>query len=267
MATTNRELLAVLLSKLDISPQALSQQRKRLIGKVAMPAEFASYVIAHRVGIDIAKHLDLETVERVNEFDRLLSIKESPRSDAPRSRDARRVRAPAVVKEVRLGDLRIGATVLSKAHVGHAERMAMVYPTLYVFENSVREFIDGHLSRSYGKTWWSDSKIVSKPVRETVERNRSAESVNRYHSGRNARPIYCTNLEHLAKIVQSENGGKVLQPLFPRPTWFPELVRRFEVSRNVVAHMNPLTPKDARRLDDGLQEWLDQIAGHLPADQ
>ncbi|MGH3052601.1 MAG: hypothetical protein ACRDM8_06530 [Gaiellaceae bacterium] len=36
------------------------------------------------------------------------------------------------------------------------------------FENSAREFIDGHLTLAYGPDWWDDPKIVSRDVRKTA---------------------------------------------------------------------------------------------------
>ena len=102
-------------------------------------------------------------------------------------------------------------------------------------------------------------------VRRTVERNRRADAENRTHSARNARPIYYTTFGELVAIVQSEKGAKVFKrPLFPRPTWFPELVKASEHTRNIVAHMNPLKAQDLRRLEVNFQDWLNQIKGHLP---
>ena len=177
-----------------------------------------------------------------------------------------------LVQRMKLGEGRIPVLVarlptgtLSTRHVADAEKMAMTaYPVIYVFENAVREFLDGHLSAAYGASWFGDPDIVSTGIRETVERNRQAEAKARYHSQRNARAIYYTNLDQLSSIVKTKKGIRVFQGIFPRDTWFPELVGRFEVSRNIVAHMNPLTKRDISRLQDGLQEWLDQT-GSYPA--
>jgi HEPN superfamily Swt1-like protein len=265
MARTDSKLLADLLAKLKITPQALSQQRQRLQRLVAMNTDIATYVIAHRNGMRIDKYLDAETIERVNDADQRLREKEGGAPTVTRAATKRGAARAPVVKEISFDKFKVPKGALSERHMTDSMKMAGgAYPVLYVFENSVREFIDGHLTHAYGKDWLNDSKIVSKPVRETVERNRQAEANARYHSQRNARPIYYTNLDELSKIVQSEKGNKVFKDLFPRPTWFPELVGRFEVSRNIVAHMNPLKKADVQRLEDGLTEWLDQVKGNLP---
>lgn len=232
-----------------------------------MPADIATYVIAHREGIPIARYLDVETVERVNEFDRRLEEKEGrPVSPSVRSPGQSRQTSTSV-REIRFERFRVPPETLPQAQVRDAEKMAgRAYPLLYVFENSARAFIDGHLWDAYGDDWFQDSAIVSRKIRDVTTINREAEKRSRYHSQRGARPIYYTNLDHLAKFVQSEKGDKIFigQQLFPRPTWFPELVGRFEDSRNVVAHMNPLPKRDIDRLEHGLEDWLAQIADHLP---
>jgi hypothetical protein len=143
--------------------------------------------------------------------------------------------------------------------------MARVYPMLYVFENSAREFIDGHLSAAYGPDWWEEDQLVPREVQRTVEISRKAERENRTHTSRKARPIYYTTFGDLVRIVESEKGWKVFKPpLFPRRTWLPELVASSEVTRNIVAHMNPLQPVDVRRLEMAVNDWLRQIKDHEP---
>jgi hypothetical protein len=267
MSATNSKLRKDLLAKLQSSPQALSQRRERLKRKVAMPTDIATYVIAHQQGLRLDRYLDLETIRVVNGFIREVEQKGAPvESPAPMKRDRSR-RPSSPPGQATIDRFNVPSGALSASHAKDLDRMAqVVYPVLYIFENSAREFLDGHLSAAFDPKWFDDSKIVSRDVREGVERNRTAEDKNRYHSRRNARPIYYTDLGHLATITESEKGEKlfVKGKLFPRKTWFPELVQSFAVSRNVVAHMNPLPKTDARRLEDKLKEWLGQIADHLP---
>ena len=264
---TDRRLLADLLKRLRVTPQALSQRRQRLQKLVAMPVDIATYIIAHREGMRIDRYLDHDTIERVNRVEEQLRAKESaavvPARTTPSTKPPST--ASAAGRRARRSPLSAIDAVLSATQLDNAQRMAeQVYPVLYAFENSVREFLDGHLTAAYGHDWFSDNQIVSKGPRENVERNRKAEDRNRYHSQRTARPIYYTNLDDLSKIVQSTKGCRVFKDLFPRPTWFPELVGRFEVSRYIVAHMNPVTATDVRRLQDGLKEWTDQVKPDMP---
>ena len=107
--------------------------------------------------------------------------------------------------------------MLSDKHYRDAIRMAKkVYPLLYAFENSAREFIDRHLTVAYGEDWWDELKLVGADARRTVEISRKAAAENRTHSARNDRPIYYTTFGDLVSIVESEKGRKVFKkPLFP----------------------------------------------------
>jgi hypothetical protein len=145
-----------------------------------------------------------------------------------------------------------------------ATRMAAVYPILYAFENSVREFIDGHLTNAYGDKWSDDPRIVNTTIKSRVERNRNAQTRHRYHSRRTARFIYYTDLGDLPLIAHSENGWKVFKPLLPSDKWLPGIVEKIEASRNVVAHMNPLAKRDVDRIRLNFEDWMEQIRDHPP---
>jgi len=265
---TKRELLASLREKLGgVTPSAIQQRRARLQRLVPMPTDIATYIVAHREGIRINKYLDGETLANVARWEEQLALKEAGSSNHVSSIRATKTprKRTAVVREAKMGDIAVPSGSLSQKHIADAGRMARVYPVLYVFENSVREFVDGHLIKTYGSDWWHEDKIVSREVRRTVEIARNAEAINRAHTSRRARPIYYTTLGDLVNIVGSEKGAKVFKkPMFPRSTWFPELVHSAEVSRNIVAHMNPIQARDVRRLEDSLRDWLHQTKGYEP---
>jgi hypothetical protein len=136
---------------------------------------------------------------------------------------------------------------------------------LYTLENSMRSFIDGHLTTTYGGQWYDDPKIVSNQISARVKRNRDAESRHRYHSRRNARFIYYTDLGDLPLIVHSENGWKVFKALFPSDKWLHGRIEVIEASRNVVAHMNPLKKRDLDRIRLNFEDWLAQIKDRVPS--
>lgn len=263
---TNRDLLAALRAKLGgVSIQAVQQRRARLQKLVPVPTDIATYIVAHREGLRINKYLDADTLQNVAEWEAKVAAKESPSSGDGQVQRAKGRQQQIVVREAKIGNIEVSRGSLSQKHIADAEKMAQVYPVLYVFENSVREFVDGHLTKAYGVNWWDESKLVPRGVRENVERVRSAEADNRAHTSRKARPIYYTMLGDLVNIVVSEKGAKVFKrPIFPRQTWFPELVRSAEVTRNIFAHMNPLQKRDIRRLEDALSDWLDQTKGYEP---
>lgn len=273
MGRTDSRVMAALRSKLakpgepPVSPQAVQQRRAKLQAQVPMSSDIATYVVAQRAGVPLHKFLDAATLDQVAGAEQRLSAKESslPTSALPTSAARKSPSEAPVVKELKLEGLKVPAAALSVSRMTEAHRMATVYATLYAFENSLREFIDGHLTAVLGRDWWDNPKVVSGGIRATVERNRAAEGKHRYHSTRRARPIYYTNVGDLATITISEQGWKIFKGLFPSDKWLPGLVEKVEVSRNVVAHMNPLHKRDIDRIRLNFEDWLAQIKGHEPA--
>ena len=260
-----RELRQHLKEKLGIGDRQLQRLIAQRAGELPSTSEEALWSLAHENGLRLQNYLTSEQIARVRG---LRSDKSLPPATTPAGKKSRPTTSNVLParSEIALGKIKIPSGLLSERHRKDAERMAIdVYPLLYAFENSVREFIDGHLTAAYGANWYDDSKIVSTDVRKTVERNRKADAENRTHSARNARPIYYTTFGDLVLIVQSENGSKVFKrPLFPRVTWFPELVKASEHTRNIVAHMNPIQPQDLRRLQVDFEDWLNQTKDHPP---
>ena len=266
---SNPALLKALRQKLappgqpPVSLQAVSERRRRIQSKVPMATDIATGVVAQRAGIPIHRFLDDETLNEVAKAEQRLSAKEAS-SPAAAPSAAKKTGTRASPRTIQLDRVKVPSTALSPERAAEAERMAAVYPLLYVFENSVREFVDGHLAAVHGKDWWNDPQIVSTAVRKTVERNKKAEEKHRYHSKRGARDIYYTNLGDLPTITNSENGWKVFRKLFPSDKWLSALVEKVETSRNVVSHMNPLKRRDIDRIRINLEDWLEQIKGHAP---
>jgi len=272
MDRTDPKLLTALRAKLGktgapVSYQAVQQRRAKLQALVPMPNDVATYVVAQRAGVPLHPHLDSAKLDEVATAEQRLLAKERPASSGDGGRSAPKNRAAtrtAIVKELHLDKIKVPDAALSAGRKEEAERMAAVYPMLYAFENSVREFVDGHLTEKLGKDWFGDSKVVGKKTRDTVERNKAAEGRHRYHSRRSARPIYYTNIDDLGSIMMSEKGWAVFKPMFPSDKWVPALIEKIEASRNVVAHMNPLQKKDIDRIRMNFEDWLAQIKGHEP---
>lgn len=275
MDRTNSRLLVELRQKLakpgepPVSHQAVQQRRSKLQGVVSMPTDIATYIVAQRAGVPLHAYLDETKLDQVATWEQPLSAKEGTATTgaaaAPTGTKNKSAIRTTIVKELHLDKIKVPDAALSAGRKTEAEKMAAIYPMLYAFENSVREFVDGHLTAELGKDWWGDSKVVSGSVRKTVERNKAAEGQHRYHSRRNARPIYYTNIDDLGTITMSEKGWPVFKPLFPSDRWLPALIEKIETSRNVVAHMNPLQKKDIDRIRLNFEDWLEQVKGHEPA--
>lgn len=254
MAITNPALKAALLAKLGVSAQRLSQLVGERKAELPMTTADAVYTIAHEKGIDVSRYLDKEETAHVRVLAAQLRAGAPP--PRPATRPARRRAAAAVVSiSPRVKDL----PGLTRARAVEAKEMAEVYPLLYVFENSARDIIERVLSTALGPDWWE--KAVSTRLQKDAENRKSDEAKEPWHGRRGARPIDYVDLPDLASIVK---GGKAWPyfeaiTLFPRATWFEELVSDMNVSRRVVAHMNPLAKDDIRHIEATFRKWQRQL--------
>jgi Swt1-like HEPN len=266
MARANSGVMAEFRKKANITNQAIALRSKKLQELVRMPREIATYVAASRAGVAIDKHLDTETLREVADYDVRVHAKEQSTGRVTAAAPAKRGTAKkAAASEIRLPNLNIPPGTLSDQQFKNAQRMAgRVYPLLYAFENSVREFVNGHLTATYGKDWWDRPNLVGSDTRKNVEKTRRAEGSYRWVERRTAHRIYYTMLGDLADIITSNEGWKVFKSIFNRQAWVEDRVASVEVPRNVVAHMNPLLEKNIKGLEVRAQEWFDQIKDHLP---
>jgi hypothetical protein len=258
-----QELRKHLREKLDIGDRQLNRLIAAKADELPSTREEALHVLAFENRLTLQNYLTPEQIAAVRG---LVGNRPAP-APTPAKPSRREPKSQdASLKQIQVGDYTVPTAALNARHVNEAIAMAKVYPLLYVFENSVREFLDGHLRAEYGDDWHLDPRIVNTTMRGRVERNRAAEDATRYHSRRNERFIYYTDITDLPLIAGSENGWKVFgrDSLLPSTNWLTSIVERIAPSRNVVAHMNPIVARDIRRVGDLLEDWLDQIRTKRP---
>jgi len=235
-----------------------------------MSSEDALYVLAHQNGIDIAKRLDNETVARVATYVSRLGGRingEDGKSRAGGKKEASGLRQRLVRVAV------VGLNIdqfpgLSEKHAQEAKVMAeKVFPALYVFENSARDVIVRVLDSRVGKDWWDDQKIVAGGLSREVARRIAAEEKEGWHSSRGTHPIQYVDLTDLPSIISAPHSWPHFEKIFPRQSWVSALFEDMNVSRRVVAHMNPLAEADIKQVEAGFQKWarhLKAIESELP---
>lgn len=258
--------MAAFRVKAGITNQAIQQRRDKLLALVPGQTDTATNAAAHQAGVKLDKLISPEKVQEAAEYLRLVQQAGAPSPAAPTVANAPKAAAKGRVRdEFKLPNVTVPPGTLSAGALGQAKKMAeRAYPVLYVFENSAREFVHGHLKAAYGKDWWDREKLVPKGPREAYKRNKGAQGRNRWVERKNAHPIYYTELGHIADIITSDEGWKVFKPILNDQSWVKQHVRAFEVPRNVVSHMNPVLDKTIKGLEVRAQEWFDQIKDHPP---
>lgn len=258
---TNRKLKADLLKRLDVTPQRLSQLVKTRKAELPMSTELATYTIAHDNGFDISKYLDQETTREVRNLVSDLRSGRNRNGDggaASRSPQAQRKSTTRKDVKIKFAGVDVGKLpALKQPHAEGAKRMAeRVYPTLYIFENSVRDLIELVLKDAFGKDWWATA--VPGDVQKTATRHKDAEKKDPWHGARGAREIDYVFLNELWAIIKHQ--WKWFKPLFPDQAWVQTIITRdMNVSRRVLAHMNPLAADDIRNIEAAFSKWVKQL--------
>lgn len=262
MTPANSAIRAELIKRLgNITRQGLDYRVKSLKGKLPMSSEDAIYVLAHQNKVDIGRHLDNETLTRVAGHVSRLESQTNGAHNQSQVRLPSSTRREQRVVRVAIAGINVDALPgLSEKHAKEAKAMAeKVFPALYVFENSARDLIEMVLDASVGKRWWDNDKIVSGGIKKNVTTRLAAEKKEPWHSSRGAHPIQYVDMTELAQIICAPESWPHFQKLFPRQSWVTGVFDDMNVSRRVVAHMNPLPDADIKQVEAGFQKWVRQL--------
>jgi hypothetical protein len=248
----NQEIVKLLREKTKLSVPGLYKaidRKKSQIG-YAYSTETAAYMLASENQIDISKFLKPEE---------LTEVREAIRSSRPVqvSKVSTEVQKRVIVhldKELKIDCPNVPVSILKDA-----KKMSEVYPYFYVFENSIRYFIIETLSK-YGNDWWS-AKVNPKIQQKATDRQ-SKEGRNRWHGTRGEHPIFYVDIDDLQKIITSNyDDFKEKLPAVDRPIeWLTNRIEEVELSRNIIAHHNPLSDDDIARVKMYFKDWIKQFA-------
>ena len=135
-----------------------------------------------------------------------------------------------------------------------AKNMSEVYFYLYLFENSLRKFIIDKIGKD-DPNWWE--KKVGKTVIKNAENRIKQEDKNKWHSKRGQHPIYYTDISDLKSIIST--CWSDVKDFLPSQEWLIQRIDEIELSRNIVAHNNPLSQDDFDRVKLYFRDWIKQI--------
>jgi hypothetical protein len=258
---TNANVKKALLAKLKVTPQRLSQIAKKRKEELPMSTEQAVYTLAHENGIDLSKHLSKEETTEVRGLVSQLRSAVTAYSAATNGGSAPKktttATKPVVVTIAGVNVEKLPG--MTAAHAKEAKMMAeKVYPTIYVFENSVRDLIERVLKAQFGADWWTTA--VPGKVQTTAKDHKEAEKKDPWHSQRGGREIDYVFLNDLWAIIKHQ--WKYFKDLFPSQSWAESLITSdMNVSRRVLAHMTPLDADDVKNLEAAFRKWAKQLKG------
>lgn len=256
---TNPKIKKALLDKLKVTPQRLSQRVKARKTELPMTTQQAVYTLAHENGVDVSKHLSPEETADIRALVHHLRGA-APTSSAPTNGTrTKTTKAPTTkVVKVVIAGVDVGTIPgLSTAHAAEAKVMSeKVYPTLYIFENSVRDIIERVLRAVFGDSWWTTA--VPGTIQKTAAKHKADEDNDPWHGRRGQREIDYVFLNDLWAIIKHQ--WKHFKMLFPNQAWVESLVTSdMNVSRRVLAHMNPLAADDVKNIEAAFRKWAKQL--------
>lgn len=273
MTTPYRQVHSALQQKLGVTARAVNMRKTKLQGLVAMPDDVALYVEAQREGVPVHKWVkDADVLAQVASFAERVAAKEAPArekpttggSSTPAARRGRRASGTTVA--LTIAGVRIGTLPgLKPSHAREAKVMAeKVYPALYIFENSVRDMIERVLEAEFGSDWWT--KAVPPKVRQKADEHKAGEESDPWHGRRGNRELDYLLLSQLWDIIKHQ--WPLFAPFFPDQAWVQTIITRdMNVSRRVLAHMNPLSADDISNVENAFRKWarqLQAVGGQLP---
>ena len=244
----NRSLRTVLLKRLSVTPQRLSQRVKKM-KKVhgPMSTQDATYIIAHQVGIDLTRFLDPGTVNCIRG---MIPKGSESSASAPMRKNSNNTKKCTVVR-IEPNIPQVDA-LLSTTLAEDAKKMAMIYPKYYVLENSIRIVIKRILEKTHGKNWWQ--LTVAGTVQATVTDRIQKEDKQPWHGKRGQHEIFYSDFGDLRKIITKNWDG--FKAIFPSQAWICQKLDELEHPRNVMAHHNPLGSGDLNRIDLYFNDWI-----------
>jgi hypothetical protein len=126
----------------------------------------------------------------------------------------------------------------------------------YIFENSVRDLVERVLEAAFGTGWWGSA--VPQKVRDTAAKHKADEAKDPWHGARGQRDLDYLLLPQLWDIMKHQ--WKHFAPLFPDQAWVQTMITSdMNVSRRVLAHMNPLAEDDIANIENAFRKWVKQL--------
>ena len=249
-----RKIKATLINKTGVSRQAIEARVIRVQEKYGpFSPEVAYGIVAQKAGIDVSKCISDQKILAIirQELDRIAQLDAD--NLTPKTKTIVKTVTVNIGKELSLSDPILGKQILAEAR-----EMTTTYAELYVFENSAREIINRVLSKKLGPDWWDTG--VKKGVRDKVQGRINTEDRNAWHGRRGSHPIYYSDISDLQSIIQRH--WEHFEDIFQDQNWVIARLNEISLSRNVVAHHNPLQNKDRQRLSIYLKDWHDQISAN-----
>lgn len=255
----NKQLMASInAKKKGITVQAIYDAIKKIRKDYAnsISKEEAAYVYASKLGIDIYKFIKDQPDLR----DRIRQLISSNQIVAHQTARSHTKAKSTVVKVLNIKATQVNDPLLPNKILEDAKKTAEIYPLIYVFENSVRNFIRKTMDKVFPSGWWNESRVTTDVFRKANSR-KEEEGKNLWHGSRSQNMLDYVDLDELEKVISINTN--TLTPYFkglPKELdWLKMKIKEIYPSRNVIAHCNPLSDHDIKRVQVICRDWQNQL--------
>jgi hypothetical protein len=206
-----------------------------------MTTEEAVYIIAHVEGINLAKYLDLASLDRVRA---MIPREIKPSPAVPQIRNASQ-KKKSRSKQSASYPLVSGNFIQRIVAIGDES-----FPQIVVLENSIRNLIEKTLS-SVNPAWWDT--LVPDKVKNNVQRTIDKEKKYPYREKRGNQPILYCNFADLKEIIIANYPE--FRAVIIDIEWFKTKMDEVYMARNNLAHSVLLTNDDISRIALFYRDW------------
>lgn len=184
-------------------------------------------------------------LKQIGSLDRWIKVEidESPNDENGRTKAKQRIQVPSSIP------------FIDPQTERDADKMARPYIVLYLFENSLRNFIIKILDAKHGENWWNTIGIKNE-ILDKVKSRKNLENEHKWHVRRGAHEIFYTDLEDLTYFLRKDDEFKNYMSI---EHWSTTIGIALKLSRNIVDHHNPLPSREIRRLEQTLEDWKRQV--------
>lgn len=164
-------------------------------------------------------------------------------------------------KSYKVNNLTISSTnkFIYQQSIADAFENANLYPDLFLFENSLRKFIELVLTKKYGSNWWTNQ--VSGDTKQKVADRMQKEKINKWHGSRGVAPLFYTDLSDLTAILKRHAAEFTVffQGVPGKLNWLTQKLDEIYLTRNNLAHSVSLKSTDIKRFKQYFSDWYSQI--------
>lgn len=284
MSKYNNEIITELEKIMKIKRSSIIKNVERMKKsylaelKFSITTEIVFLILALEKGIDISKYEEKVIVQEVTDWHIKIERKKTEaqtKEAISKDKDVKRKKMPkkklsiknlkSINVESDREKIRIDNNIYSISYIpnniiNEIIPMTNIYSWVYLFENSVRNVIIKKMFK-HGENWWN-TELVSRKIRDKIKNRKKEEEKQQWHRGkRNTHSIYYTDLSDLNKIIK--NNWCDFIDIFHSQDFVGALFDSVELSRNIIAHNNPLPKAEKDDLKKDIKRWFRQIEGRI----